>query len=106
MERSTEEEEGLQRDPELVPADLRRLPGGGDAPPPPPLLEDKWDSAPTVLNPGILNLEYLEDADEGLREVVEVAAPHLRVLEVVSAPEELHAQQREDDDEEEEQQQQ
>lgn len=108
MERSTEEEESLQRDPELVPADLRRFPGGSDAPPrpPTPLLEDKWDSEPAVLNPGILNLEYLEDADEGLREVVEVAAPHLRVLEVVPAPEELHAQQRKDDDEEEEQQQQ
>ena len=49
-------------------------------------------------------LAYLEDADEGLREAVEVAAPHLGVLEVVPAPEELHDQQGEDDDEEEKQQ--
>lgn len=49
---------------------------------------------------------YLEDADEGLREVVKVAAPHLRVLEVIPAPKELHAQEGKDDDEEEEQQQQ
>lgn len=48
---------------------------------------------------------YLEDTDEGLREVVKVAAPHLHVLEVIPAPEELHAQQGKDDDEEEEQQQ-
>lgn len=49
---------------------------------------------------------HLEDADEGLREAVEVAAAHLGVLEVIPAPEELHAQQGEDDDEEEEQEQQ
>lgn len=51
-------------------------------------------------------MAYLEHADEGLGEVVKVAAPHLGVLEVVPSPEELHAQQGEDDDEEEEQQQQ
>lgn len=49
---------------------------------------------------------YLEDADEGLGEVVKIAASHLCVLKVVPAPKELHAQQSKDDDEEEQQQQQ
>lgn len=51
-------------------------------------------------------MAHLEDADEGLGEAVKVAAPHLCVLEVVPASEELHAQQGEDDNEEEQQQQQ
>lgn len=97
MDRSTGEEGGLERDPELKPADQRSLPGGGEAHP---------DLEGQEVGFSLRSTAYLEDADEGLREVVEVAASHLRVLEVIPAPEELHAQQGEDDDEEEEQQQQ
>lgn len=78
-------------------SDQRRLPGGGGT------CLDLRGGRSRLWPSGTA---YLEDADEGLREVVEVAAPHLCVLKVVPTPEELHAQQGTDDDEEEEQQQQ
>lgn len=48
---------------------------------------------------------YLEDTDEGLGEVVKVASSYFRVFKVISASEELHAQQGENDNEKKEQQQ-
>lgn len=55
------------------------------------------------LGKGSPGSAYLEDADEGLRKVVKVAAPLFQVLKVIAASKELHAQQGKDDDEEKEQ---
>lgn len=48
---------------------------------------------------------YLEDGDECLREIVEVASSDLLIREVELSSEHLHAQQSEDDNEEEEEEQ-
>lgn len=49
---------------------------------------------------------YLKDTNQGLREVVKVAATGLVVVEVKLAPKHLHPQEREDDNKEEEEEEQ
>lgn len=49
---------------------------------------------------------YLKHTDEGLREIVKVAAPGSVIRKVEFAPKHLHPQQRENDNEEEEEEEQ
>lgn len=51
-------------------------------------------------------LPYLENTDEGLREIVKVAASGPVIREVKFTPKHLHAQERENDDEEEKEEEQ